>query len=97
VSTASAYGSIIPNPINTIGNQIKALPEWQDYYVNDFEVPVGKMFPEIQRGIEKLKGLGAFYAGMSGSGSSYFGLFKEMCEEIPQEGLIYKGNLGLKV
>ena len=97
VSTASAYGSIIPNPINTIGHQIKALSEWQEHYVNDFEKPVTMGHPEISMGIEKLKGLGAFYAGMSGSGSSYFGLFNEMCEEIPQEGLIYRGNLGLKV
>jgi 4-diphosphocytidyl-2-C-methyl-D-erythritol kinase len=97
VSTASAYGSIVPNPTTHIGREIKALREWQAYYVNDFEKPVTMAHPEISMGIEKLKGLGAFYAGMSGSGSSYFGLFNEMCEEIPQEGLIYKGNLGLKV
>jgi len=65
--------------------------------VNDFEKPVTLLHPEISEGIEDLIQKGAIYAAMSGSGSSYFGLFKEMYEEIPQEGLIYKGNLGLKV
>lgn len=92
VSTASAYGSIIPNPTNSIGRQIKALHEWQAYYVNDFEKPVTLVHPEISLGIEYLIQEGAIYAAMSGSGSSYLGIFKNPPINLRTQGLLYVGT-----
>jgi 4-diphosphocytidyl-2-C-methyl-D-erythritol kinase len=92
VSTASAYGSIIPKPMNSIGHQIKALHEWQAYYVNDFEKPVTLVHPEISLGIEYLIQEGAIYAAMSGSGSSYLGIFENPPINIRTNGLLYVGT-----
>jgi 4-diphosphocytidyl-2-C-methyl-D-erythritol kinase len=92
VSTASAYGSIIPNPANSIGHQIKALQEWQAYYVNDFEKPVTLAHPEISQGIQYLIQEGAIYAAMSGSGSSYLGIFENPPINLTAKGLLYVGS-----
>ena len=92
VSTASAYGSIIPNPANSIGHQIKALQEWQAYYVNDFEKPVTLAHPDISQGIQYLIQEGAIYAAMSGSGSSYLGIFENPPINLTSKGLLYVGS-----
>ena len=92
VSTASAYGSIIPNPTNNIGQQIKPLNEWQSHYVNDFEKPVTLVHSEIEMGIEYLIQEGAIYAAMSGSGSSYFGIFENSPLNLSSKGLLYLGT-----
>jgi 4-diphosphocytidyl-2-C-methyl-D-erythritol kinase len=95
VSTASAYGSIVPNPTNHIGHEIKALREWQAYYVNDFEKPVALAHPEISEGIEYLTEKGAIYAAMSGSGSSYLGIFENPPSNLTTNGLLYVGPVSL--
>ncbi|MEY5132761.1 MAG: hypothetical protein RLZZ198_765 [Bacteroidota bacterium] len=95
VSTASAYGSIVPNPMHSIDYQIKALHEWQAYYVNDFEKPVALAHPEISEGIEYLTEKGAFYAAMSGSGSSYLGIFENLPSNLTTNGLLYVGPVSL--
>ena len=92
VSTAMAYGSIIPNPTNSIDHQIKSLPEWQGYYVNDFEKPVALANPEISMGIQYLIQEGAIYAAMSGSGSSYLGVFENPPINLGTKGLLYVGT-----
>jgi 4-diphosphocytidyl-2-C-methyl-D-erythritol kinase len=68
---------------------------WQDQYINDFEIPIGKLHPEIAKGIVELKQHGAFYAAMSGSGSSYFGLFLNKPLNLNEKHLIYLGFLNL--
>lgn len=95
VSTASAYGSIVPNPMHSIDYQIKALHEWQAYYVNDFEKPVTLAHPEISEGIEYLTEKGAIYAAMSGSGSSYLGIFENLPSNLTTKGLLYVGPVSL--
>jgi len=95
VSTASAYGSIVPNPMHSIDYQIKALHEWQAYYVNDFEKPVALAHPEISEGIEYLTEKGAIYAAMSGSGSSYLGIFENLPLNLTTNGLLYVGPVSL--
>ncbi len=92
VSTAMAYGSIIPNPTNSIDHKIKSLPEWQGYYVNDFEKPVALAHPEISMGIQYLIQEGAIYAAMSGSGSSYLGVFENPPINLGTKGLLYVGT-----
>lgn len=95
VSTASAYGSIIPNSTNHIGHEIKAFRDWQSYYVNDFEKPVTLLHPEISVGIEDLTEKGAIYAAMSGSGSSYLGIFENPPSNLSTNGLLYVGPVSL--
>jgi 4-diphosphocytidyl-2-C-methyl-D-erythritol kinase len=65
---------------------------WQDKYINDFENPIGKLHPEITTGITDLKQQGAIYAAMSGSGSSYFGLFSSPPVNLIDTGLLFNGS-----
>ena len=95
VSTAIAYSGVMPNPAHTLTRETLNTTLWQDAYINDFEPCVGYEHPQIIAGIQQLKNLGAFYAAMSGSGSSYFGLFKDKPVALNKQGLIYFGNATL--
>jgi 4-diphosphocytidyl-2-C-methyl-D-erythritol kinase len=53
---------------------------WREHIFNDFEQSVFKSIPELAHIKSRLYESGATYASMSGSGSSFFALFKE---EIP--------------
>lgn len=46
-------------------------------FVNDFEEPVFKKYPEIRNIKQKMLNNGAVFASMSGSGSAVYGLFKK--------------------
>jgi len=79
VGTKEAYAGIKPSiPKISVLDSIKLFPDkWQNCIVNDFEASVFNLYPEIAEIKTKLLNHGAFYASMSGSGSSVFGLFKE--------------------
>ena len=64
VSTKEAYSGIRPNPSPF------------DRKTNDFEKTVFPLHPIIGEIKKRLLDAGAFYASMSGSGSTVFGLFK---------------------
>ncbi len=51
--------------------------EFKLYLINDFERVVFKRYPQFKQYKNQLYDNGAFYASMSGSGSSIFGFFKE--------------------
>jgi 4-diphosphocytidyl-2-C-methyl-D-erythritol kinase len=77
ISTKQAYAQVVPKtPLVSLTQRI-SLPqnEWQGSLINDFEPGLVAEFPSIAQGIAHLKSSGAFYAALSGSGSSYFGLF----------------------
>jgi 4-diphosphocytidyl-2-C-methyl-D-erythritol kinase len=78
VSTAKAFSMITPSSPARPLQEVFSLPisEWKNNLINDFEMPVFKMFPEIQEIKEKLYASGAIYASMTGSGSSVFALFE---------------------
>lgn len=78
VGTKEAYAGIEPSvPERSLFASIQQPSDtWQKYIVNDFESSVFRLFPEIEAIKSKLIESGAFYASMSGSGSSVFGLFK---------------------
>jgi 4-diphosphocytidyl-2-C-methyl-D-erythritol kinase len=80
VNTASAYGLIKPaKPVHSIKEFYNLFPEqWKNTVVNDFEIPVFNQHPVIAEIKEKLYKNGASYTSMSGSGSSVYGLFREM-------------------
>ena len=48
--------------------------KWE-LFDNDFERVIRKTYPEISNIKEKLQNVGALYAGLSGSGSTVFGVF----------------------
>ncbi|MCE1198037.1 MAG: 4-(cytidine 5'-diphospho)-2-C-methyl-D-erythritol kinase [Marinilabiliales bacterium] len=78
VDTRTAYAGVVPKPFDASFQQIlEGDPVlWSGLIKNDFEPSLFRVFPQL----EKLKGLflehGAFFASVSGSGSSVFGLFR---------------------
>lgn len=84
VSTGKAYAAITPQKPSLCCRDVVKLPiaEWRDKLTNDFEEPVFKMHPELGAVKEKLYDLGAEFALMSGSGSTLFGLFKNIPKNI---------------
>jgi 4-diphosphocytidyl-2-C-methyl-D-erythritol kinase len=77
ISTKEAYAKVVPEvPKYALGKRIHfPQQDWQACLPNDFEPGLALQYPEIADGISRLKEAGAFYAALSGSGSSYFGLF----------------------
>lgn len=80
VSTAEAYRLVKPQ---TAGYDLRNLTtdniyEWRNFVVNDFEKSIFALYPEIGEIKTMLYDMGAIYASMSGSGSSVFGLFKAL-------------------
>lgn len=98
VNTAKAYSQITPvKPETEIKEAIHLDPkDWKKYVRNDFEGPVFKAFPVVAAIKEQMYKMGAFYASMSGSGSSVYGLFEkepDMDGFNKGENFIWKGIL----
>lgn len=79
ISTKDAYALVKPEkPAISILDIVKRpVGEWRDLLKNDFEKSVFAKYPDIAEIKTKLYSIGAEYASMSGSGSSFFGIFKE--------------------
>jgi 4-diphosphocytidyl-2-C-methyl-D-erythritol kinase len=97
ISTAHAYRSI-QNYSPEAYDPDAAFPpesEWESFFRNDFQEWACGVQAEIGRWIAYLKGKGAFYAAMSGSGSSVFGLFRDKAPEVKVDKDIFcwKGKL----
>lgn len=95
VSTAQAYAGVKPTDQRA---SLKAIFECNDIggLQNDFETSIFESFPKIAQLKASLTDAGAFYAAMSGSGSSVFALFEmgveiNLPEEVDQY-VIYKGS-----
>ena len=94
VSTAAAYSGVSPNasrvPITDLLGEKKI-----NLLQNDFERSVFQKFPAIAQIKEELINAGAFYAAMSGSGSSVFGLYeidqRFNLSSMVQQSIIYNG------
>ena len=81
ISTTEAYKSL-NKPLRPVGNHSKFAPvtkpvNWQ-LFDNDFEKVIQKTYPEIGDIKENLQGAGALPAGLSGSGSTVFGIFDNL-------------------
>lgn len=88
VSTAAAYGGIVPrnkraaNGENFDSRQLlemlrNPVETWKECVVNDFETTVFAKIPELAPYKDELYAQGAVYASMSGSGSAFFGIFRK--------------------
>ena len=89
ISTKDAYALVSPaKPAHSIEEILKRpMAEWRALLVNDFEKSVFAKYPEVSVIKEKLYELGAEYASMSGSGSAFFGIFKEKQDEAAMQEL----------
>lgn len=96
VGTKEAYAGIKPSiPQFPLFDAIhQPLDTWQECILNDFEASVFPVFPDIAKIKSKLLARGAFYAAMSGSGSSVFGIFKGesglKTEDFPADYFIWE-------
>ena len=79
VSTKDAYALVTPQKPQESLTDITQHPiqEWKNAMKNDFEKSIFAKYPEMAKVKEQLYEMGAVYASMSGSGSSFFGIFKE--------------------
>lgn len=77
INTGWAFSQINPaQPARNIKEIVtQPVESWKETLVNDFEKPVLQHYPQLQSIKEQLYKLGAVYTGMSGSGSTFFGIF----------------------
>lgn len=80
VSTPEAYSLVTPRKPDVSLKELilKPVEEWKNLIVNDFEQSVFNKYPEISEIKKSIYDLGAVYASMSGSGSSVYGIFREL-------------------
>lgn len=98
VSTREAFSLVKPNPTKKKCREVVVQPieTWRNELTNDFERSVFALHPEIGAIKEKLYGLGAIYAAMSGSGSSVFGIFDHNVNLEPHFKAMYCRTLELE-
>ena len=79
IDTKWAYSKIEPAVPEKRIKQIIQQPveTWKDSLINDFEKPVIQYYPQLKSLKEKLYEHGAVYAGMTGSGSTFFGIYSK--------------------
>lgn len=78
IGTKEAYAGVTPaKPKVKLEEVLADQSRWKEELVNDFEASIFPNHPEIAVIKNKLYDNGAYYAAMSGSGSSVFGLFEE--------------------
>lgn len=98
VSTADAYAGVQPDAadrpdlLRLVGSGDPAL--WRNSLVNDFEQNVVDRYPDIATLRDTMYSNGAFYAAMSGSGSSVFGLFDASAPEAYMA--VRRGNVSTR-
>lgn len=87
ISTKEAFAGITPRKPDFDLRFLTYLPleEWKDKVRNDFEESIFPAHKELEMLKEDIYRRGAVYASMSGSGSSFYGIFTE--EESAREAL----------
>lgn len=77
ISTAQAYAGITPRRPETDLREALSKPRetWRNTVRNDFETSLLPRYPVVGAIKQQLYEAGAFYASMTGSGSTVFGLF----------------------
>lgn len=96
IGTKEAYEGVKPKQAEYALREILSVCSvWKDRLTNDFEESIFQKYPKIRAIKEWLYGQGAFYASMSGSGSTVFGLFdKEPEINMGNEGyFVFKSEM----
>jgi 4-diphosphocytidyl-2-C-methyl-D-erythritol kinase len=87
IGTKEAYAGVTPSaPKFKLKEVLADRSRWKDELINDFEASIFPNHPEIADIKSQLYEAGAYYAAMSGSGSSVFGLFEEKPDSIKLRG-----------
>ena len=89
ISTAEAFSGVQPGERQDSLKDIITLPpsQWKDLLVNDFEEPIIQLYPGLSKIRDLLYEAGAIYASMTGSGSTFYGIFEnrpEKLESLPE-------------
>lgn len=96
ISTKEAYAGVKPAPPAIDLEMIPSIEVdgWKDILVNDFEASIFPSYPIIREIKEELYNRGALYASMTGSGSTLYGIFRDLPDEEPFRGyMTWKGRL----
>jgi 4-diphosphocytidyl-2-C-methyl-D-erythritol kinase len=95
VSTAVAFKNVSPDasiqPCKDIIQE--PIETWKDRLFNDFEKTVFQSYPVLKQIKDDLYALGAVYASMTGSGSSFYGIYKSLPDGKPFAEKGYELNL----
>ncbi len=77
INTAWAFSQVQPKtPAKKISEIIlQPVETWKEVLLNDFEIPVTENYPGLKNIKKQLYKNGAVYASITGSGSSFFGIF----------------------
>ncbi len=97
ISTAEAYGGVMPNqPLTSLRTALTDIENWLKNITNDFEISLLDKYPVIATIKNQLYESGAFYASMTGSGSTVYGIFEQEINLTKTfEGYsIWQGKLG---
>jgi 4-diphosphocytidyl-2-C-methyl-D-erythritol kinase len=93
IETKEAYAGVTPQkPTFDLRETLANRELWKDRLTNDFEESVFTKHPGIATIKTRLYEAGAFYAALSGSGSTIFGLF----DQEPELGIWPKGYFTFK-
>jgi 4-diphosphocytidyl-2-C-methyl-D-erythritol kinase len=79
ISTAQAFSLCNPGEEKIPLKDIIAQPvhTWKEHLHNDFETPLLHLHPQLQTVKDTLYSHGALYASLTGSGSSFYGIFEK--------------------
>ncbi len=77
INTGWAFSKIKPATANSNFKDLANMPvnEWQHHIYNDFEKPVIDAHPELAEIKQQIISADAVYTAMSGSGSTFYGIF----------------------
>lgn len=84
INTTQAYSGVhISGDKGSLEQQVSLpIDEWKQHIKNDFEQHIFQMHPYLAKIKSDLYAHGAAYVSMSGSGSTMYGIFKELPESI---------------
>lgn len=83
ISTQEAYAGVDPKPADRpLSEVLGDRNRWKAELLNDFEPSIFRQYPEIAAIKQQLYQAGAYYASLSGSGSSVYGLFEKKPENL---------------
>lgn len=96
VSTQMAYSGVVPKKPDYELIDRLSMPEsdWKAFVHNDFEASIFGQLPHLKTIKSSLYEYGAFYAAMSGSGSTIYGLFKSIPPKVKfDNAIVYASRL----